>query len=404
MVWFSLITWCSASLVLMILPQGLKIQGALAVNALLFAVLLIVKRHFYVINKLLIVLLATCFVPLYLSVLWSHDQSRTSYELLKISPGIFGFLVLSQVLRNPEDLKKVTTILQVVSAVITVFFAGVLIAQFGSMRGFYRGVEELRGIAGITGSYGQCFVPVGIALILTSRQWWKKVLFFVLTECCILVVFYSSTRAAVLSLACSLVIMFFGLVAIRKFTFRYCCVIMLFIPLTTFFVYKPPTEVLTQEVQHRIVKTVDDAERNVNTVLESSTRMMTWGRAVAVFTDHPLFGIGYEAFSRKYWFTNPHNILLDFLLGGGVVGLITFLVFVVCTVYGFIRGGILLRFPDPYLNLNVIALGATFIGVLVYGLFWQLLWHPFFYVLSAVGLFAGIMPWRSVDSRRSDRL
>ncbi len=376
----------------MILPQGLKLQAALSVTALLLAVLLIVKREFCVINKRVVAIMAVCFTPLFLSVLWSHDQSRTVYELLKILPGVFGFLVLSQVLLEPDDLNRVVIRLHLFSAVVTVVFAGVLILKFGSMRGFYRGVEELRGIAGITGSYGQCFVPVGIALILTSRQWWKKVLFFVLTECCILVVFYSSTRAAVLSLVSSLVIMFFGLVAIRRFAFRYCCILIFFIPLTIFLVYNPPTEVLTQEVQHRIVKTVDDAERDVDAVLESSTRMVTWARAVEVFADHPLFGIGYEAFSRKYWFTNPHNILLDFLLGGGVVGLIAFLFFIVCTVYGFIRGGVLLRYPDPYLNLNVIALGAAFIGVLVYGLFWQLLWHPFFYVLSAVGLFAGIMP------------
>ena len=375
----------------MILPQGLKLQGALAVNALLFAVLLLVKRNFHVINKQVIALLAICFVSIYLSVLWSHDQPRTSYELLKISPGIFGFLVLSQILRSPEDLKKVASSLYIASAVITVLFAGILIAKFGSMRGLYRGVDELRGIAGIVGSYGQLFVPVGIALILASRQWWKKIAFFILTEGCILVVFYSSTRAAVLSLISSLVVMFLGLVTIRKFKFRYCCILSLFIPLTFFLVYNPPTEVLALEVQHRIVKTVDNADKDIDVVIESSTRMVTWGRAVEVFASHPLFGIGYEAFSRKYWFTNPHNILLDFMLAGGVIALAGFLFFIACSLYGFVRGWMLLRFSNPYLSLIVISLGSSFIGVLVYGLFWQLLWHPFFYVLSAVGLFAGIM-------------
>lgn len=376
----------------MILPQGLKLQGALAVNALLFAILLLGKRNFHVINKQVIVLLAICFVSLYLSVLWSHDQLRTSYELLKILPGIFGFLVLSQILCRPEDLKKVALSLYVASAVITVLFAGILIAKFGSMRGFYRGVHELRGIAGIVGSYGQLFVPVGISLILTSRRWWKKVVFFVLTEGCILVVFYSSTRAAVLSLILSLVFMFFGLVTIRKFKLRYCCILTLLVSLTYFLVYDPPTEVIALEMQHRIVKIVDNADKDIDIVVESSTRMLTWGQAVEVFASHPLFGIGYEAFSRKYWFTNPHNILLDFMLAGGVVGLACFLFFVTCSLFGFVRGWMLLRFSNPDLSLNIVALGSSFVGVLVYGLFWQLLWHPFFYVLSAVGLFTGIVP------------
>lgn len=376
----------------MILPQGLKLQGALAVTALFLAVLLIVKRDCCVINKRALAIMVICFAPLFLSVIWSHDQSRTTYELLKILPGIFGFLVLLQVLQNPDDLSRIAIRLHLFSAVVTVVFAGVLIVKFGSMRGFYRGIDELRGIAGITGSYGQCFVPVGIALILTSRQWWKKVLFFVLTECCALVVFYSSTRAALLGLIFSLVIMFVGLIVLRRFKFRYCCILMFLVPLTIFFAYNPPTEVLTREVQHRMVKTADDVKSDIDVVLQSSTRMVTWGRALEIFSDHPVFGIGYEAFSRKYWFTNPHNILLDFMLGGGVTGLAAFLFLIACSVYGFGRGVILLRFYDPYLGLKVVALGSAFVGVLMYGLFWQLLWHPFFYILSAAGLFAGVMP------------
>lgn len=370
----------------MLWPHGLKIQGALAITALFFSILLMEKRNFNIVNARVIALFALCFSPFFFSVLWSHDLSRTSYELLKISPGIFGFLALSQLLRRPEQLRKVIN-LNVVTACVTVLLAGALIYMFGSLRGTYRGVTELQGISGILASYAQIFVPIGICLVVAAGKRSHRIMAFVLTQCCLVLVIYSSTRAAMLALVVSLAALSLGVVGVRRYGFRYCSVLLLLAPLTLLAVRSPPTPVLKQELQSRVE---DKIQVGIEQVTQESGRLKTWKRAIKVYSDNPVAGVGFEAFSRKYWYTNPHNIVLDCILGAGVAGLLGMGMLFFSSVFGYVYGIRVLRRHDSCLALYAAGLGAALVGVFVYGMFWQILWHPFFYLLSMVGLFLGI--------------
>jgi O-antigen ligase len=63
-----------------------------------------------------------------------------------------------------------------------------------------------------------------------------------------------------------------------------------------------------------------------------NNRYPIWSRCVEVFLKNPVFGYGIlesEDYLRITWFAvNPHNLLLSFLLTGGVLGLILVLLFI----------------------------------------------------------------------------
>lgn len=386
MAWASLTFWCATSIILMLWPNGLKIQGALALTALFFSFLLVGKRNFKVINLWAIALFFLCFSPLFVSVLWSHDLNRTAYELLKISPGILGCLALTQLLHGPEPLRKLAG-LHVITACVTVVFAGSLIYIFGSLRGTYRGITMLQGISGIIASYVQLFVPIGVCLVIGSRKILIRIMAFILTQCCLVVAIYSATRAAMLALVISLIALSFGVIGVRKFGFRYVSVLLLLVPLTFIATRFPITPVLEQELHQRVEKNI---ERGVTEITKDSSRVRTWKRAIDVYRENPVAGIGFEAFSRKYWFINPHNIVLDYILGAGAVGFLAIGLLFISSMYGYVRGVRMLRRYDCSLALYAAGFGAALVGVFVYGMFWQILWHPFFYLLSMVGLILGI--------------
>jgi len=365
----------------MLWPHGLKVQGALAITALFFSLLTLPKREYRIINMYPFLLLLFCLSPLYLSVVWSHDLNRTSYELLKISPGILGCLALSQLLQRPAQLQKVLT-LTTVTASVTVMFGVILIVMYGSLRGTYRGVGELQGISGILASYVQLFVPIGICLIITSHNIIMRIIVFFLTQCCLVILIYSSTRAALLGLVVSLVALSFGVIGIHRYVFRYCMVFIMLIPLTLLAVRFPPNHIIKEELEHRVEKTIE-IEKNktgVSQVTQESGRLKTWKRALQIYIDNPITGVGFEAFSRKYWYTNPHNVIFDCILGAGVAGFIGIVTIFVCSGFGYIHGIRVLRYRDPSLALYAAGLGSALVGVVVYGMLWQILWHPFFYL------------------------
>jgi O-antigen ligase len=370
----------------MLWPNGLKVQGSLALVSLFFSFLLVGKRNFEIINLRAICLFLLCISPLFVSVCWSHDLGRTVYELLKILPGILGCLALSQLLKGPEQLRNLAT-LQVVTACVTVLFAGALIYVFGSLRGTYRGITALQGISGIIASYVQLFVPIGICLVIAARKFRYRVIAFVLTQCCLVVAIYSATRAAMLALVISLFVLGLGLLGIRRFRLSYVGVLFLLAPLTVIAVRYPITPVLAQEFEQRVEKNL---ERGVVEVTKQRSRARTWRRAVEVYSNNPVTGIGFEAFSRKYWFINPHNIVLDYLLSAGAIGLLGVVLLFFSSMYGYVRGISVVRRYDVRSALYVAGFWAALVGVFVYGMFWQILWHPFFYLLSMVGLILGI--------------
>ena len=112
-----LIFWYSMSIVLMLVPNGLKVQGGLALITLFFCFILIRKRQLKTVNPQILLFFFICFSCLYVSVLWSHDVGRTIYELLKITPWVIGFIVISQLVSNYSDLRKISWVFVLFSVV-----------------------------------------------------------------------------------------------------------------------------------------------------------------------------------------------------------------------------------------------------------------------------------------------
>lgn len=381
--------WSSTSIVLMLLPNGLKMQGGFAVIAFGACCLLICKRRFSVRNHKVIGLFGLLFFLLYLSALWSQDIERTMYELLKITPGVLGFLVVTQLLTGRRSLQKLSWVF-VCTAIITVLFAAVLILKFGSLRGYYRGVTELKGISGMIGSYAAMFVPVGTYLVLAERSSWKRISWWLLSTACVNLVIISGTRAAFAALLVSLMFLSTAVIMLRVKFVSLLIVLLLFSLSVPFAFHFLPFPAIKQELSKRVtdVPIAEGDAREITVVVSSGQRRaQTWSKAIEVYSENPFLGIGFEAFSRKFWFTNPHNIVLDFILAAGLPGLFSLGTICCFASWGYWKGLKRYRKFDKKHTLLCTSFAASYLGLIIFGLFWQLLWHPFFYILSAVGLY-----------------
>lgn len=79
---------------------------------------------------------------------------------------------------------------------------------------------------------------------------------------------------------------------------------------------------------------------------EGSARFQIWGMAMEGFKEHPILGWGQENFNyvfneyyepgmhaQEQWFDRVHNIIFDWLIAGGILGLISYLLILLTTLY-----------------------------------------------------------------------
>lgn len=102
--------------------------------------------------------------------------------------------------------------------------------------------------------------------------------------------------------------------------------------------------------------------------ITSNIRKYVWGLAQRAFMRSPILGIGTGGFSSLIakrdtrWY--PHNIFLEIALENGILGLVTFVSFIIITLWYGLRI-ILNRFISSFnLNLAAIALAIFVFGFL----------------------------------------
>ncbi len=79
---------------------------------------------------------------------------------------------------------------------------------------------------------------------------------------------------------------------------------------------------------------------------DAAPRLMVWGMAFKGFKEHPIFGWGQESFnyvfnkyydpgmySQEQWFDRTHDVFFDWLIAGGVLGLLSYLSLFVAFLY-----------------------------------------------------------------------
>jgi O-antigen ligase len=104
------------------------------------------------------------------------------------------------------------------------------------------------------------------------------------------------------------------------------------------------------------------------------SRLAVWGAAVAMFTSHPLLGVGYGNYRSLYNnylgsdgpdILDAHNTYLQFLADTGAIG---FLVFCVL-MFAFARVAMkLARQPDPFYRLVGVGVGGALATMLIHGM------------------------------------
>jgi O-antigen ligase len=380
MTWIIIGIWISGSIVLWFIPHGLKIQGALMVLAI--AVFIIehgANDKRFRINKTVGIFIL-CYLPLYLSSLWSTNIERTCYELLKITPGVMLCFLISCLIKEIKDIHKVLLIF-VLTEIITIGMGLFLVTKYGSLRGVYRGVEELKAISGFVGFYAAVCLPVISFLIGNVKAIFKKSALFIVFVFGFIVCILSGTKAAIIG-----AIFAFFIISLRKLKLRIIvfnsALIMTFIGLFFFFLqnFKTYNNVLINELNKRFLE--------FNYTIEpgsDKTRIANWLFAVDILSNN-LKGIGYESYSEIYGIA-PHNLLLDFGLAAGIIGLLSIFTLIFTTCVGYYK---LWRRYDK-LNETVLsniyyAFFSAFVCTVAYSMFWQVLWHPIFYLFLAIGL------------------
>ena len=154
---------------------------------------------------------------------------------------------------------------------------------------------------------------IGIAAYV-KRPWLKFGLLFLIATC-IYCVLFSFSRESYVGLLAAIILV--GLLRDRKLLIAVAVVLITW------------ETVLPQAVQERIAMTSEDTGWGGQQLDASSqTRVTLWQDALAMATEAPVFGIGfntYEYLGRVEEYSDTHNYYVKVLLETGVVGLMLFL-------------------------------------------------------------------------------
>ncbi|WP_336360137.1 O-antigen ligase family protein [Haladaptatus sp. ZSTT2] len=139
-----------------------------------------------------------------------------------------------------------------------------------------------------------------------------------------------------------------------------------------------------------IFSTIPLSLSNVSGSVIGHDRFAMYSLVYELLPEYWLTGVGYGAFQpmmatvhRKGFVI--HNVFLRIWLGGGILSLGIFLYVVVQPLRSFIGRATILRGDSRSVSVIYLALGVSFAGILLMGLFNPILTNPLFIVLLALG-------------------
>lgn len=284
-------------------------------------------------------ILATVFV-LTLSTIFGANPYRSFWSNYERMEGLIShlhllayFLILTSVFVKYEDWKKFFFISLGVSFIVSsyAYFQSLgLIKVFQSSER----VDATLGNSTYLAIYITFHLFLALYFLLKEDKKWLRYVFWVLMVYEVPVVFLTATRGAILGLlgGSALLALFFGLFSrsrkLKKISLGF--IGLLLVTLTSFWFLKDTSFVQENYVFRRFAN-MSFSEQTIK------SRFSIWSISWEGFKERPILGWGIEnydqVFNKHYkpelwsnepWFDRSHNIVLDWLIHAGILGLLAY--------------------------------------------------------------------------------
>lgn len=277
--------------------------------------------------------LSTIFAENSFKAFWSNFERMEGYiSLLHFAA---YFVVLGTVFKTQQMWNKLIATSLGASAIMCIYsflqIAGKITINQGGVR-----VDGTLGNAAYLGIYTVFHIFFAALLFMRYRGTWQRMLLGVVGLMNLIVLYFTATRGSILGLIGGAFISFIYLTLrsekgdkIRKVAFGGAIALILLVGL--FVSIKNTTFVKQSPVLSRFA-TLSFAEA------KTQGRYFIWPMALRGALDRPVFGWGQEGFNyvfNKYydarmwnqepWFDRTHNVILDWLVAGGFVGLLAYI-------------------------------------------------------------------------------
>jgi O-antigen ligase/Flp pilus assembly protein TadD len=299
-------------------------------------------------SPLLLALAVTLFI-LVLAGIFGENPYRSFWSNYERMEGIVGhihlflyFLILTSIFQGKKDWKRFFGIMLGISFIATIY--GFL--QFFGKAAIHQSDVRLDATFG-NATYLAIFLIFHLFLIslflFWFRQKWLRISLGALFVLEAIVMFLTATRGAILGFLAGLFL--FGLLmtifASNK-KLRYCfaaLMIVLILTVGLFMLLKDQSFIRNNSVLARFAS-ISFAEGTVE------SRFTIWGMSWQGFQEHPILGWGSEnynlVFNKYYqpklwkqepWFDRSHNIVFDWLISAGILGLLAYISIFVSALY-----------------------------------------------------------------------
>ncbi len=248
------------------------------------------------------------------------------------------FLVMSSILKTKEIWNKLLATSLLASVIMAIYsflqLAGKITINQGGVR-----VDGTLGNAGYLGLYAVFHVFFAALLFVRSRETWQKTLLSIVGILNIAVLYYTATRGAILGFLIGgattfLVLLFKSKKGDKIRKIGLIGLIALVAVVSAFFAARDTDFVKESPVLRRF------ASISLKEAQEQG-RYYIWPMAWKGFLERPILGWGQEGFNfvfnkhynsamynQEAWFDRAHNTYLDWLIAGGAVGLLAYLLLI----------------------------------------------------------------------------
>ena len=266
---------------------------------------------------------------------WSNFERMEGYITFL---HLFGyFLILSAVLNTVKLWERLFQTSLFASVVMS--FYGVLQLVNPEKFPVHQGESRIDAALG-NSSYLAIYLVfhIFLALFLLLRRkenLWLRITYVAVMVLEMFVLYRTETRGAILGLIGGVALMMLILAVferenkkLRKISVGVLVAIVAFVGL--FIAIKDTPFIKNQPVINRFALSASDIAQN--------SRFLVWGMALEGFKERPIFGWGQEGFNfvfNKYynpkmyaqeqWFDRTHNVIMDWLVAGGILGLLSYL-------------------------------------------------------------------------------
>lgn len=291
---------------------------------------------------MLVIAVANFFAENPFKAFWSNYERMEGYiGLLHL---FAYFVVLGSVFKTKDLWNKLFATSLFVSFIMSIYSFLQITDKIKINQGGVR-VDGTLGNAGYLAIYMVFHIFIAGILYLRSNSEWQKFLSGLVAVLNLIVLYYTATRGAVLGLLGGALVAFVYLLfksengsKIRKFALFGILGLSIFVGL--FISFRNTSFVENSPVLSRF------SSLSINEI-KTQGRYFVWPMAIKGFFERPTIGWGQEGFNfvfnknydpRMYnqeaWFDRAHSAPLDWLIAGGILGLVSYILILGATIFG----------------------------------------------------------------------